>query len=90
METIRLNRSFTNVIMTRDSVEEFFDSLADFVDNNLIFDFSGIEFISRSAAHEYIKQKAACSKRIRETNMVRDIKAMFLLVAKQLKKTISV
>nr|AQS33627.1 hypothetical protein [uncultured archaeon]AQS34282.1 hypothetical protein [uncultured archaeon]AQS34749.1 hypothetical protein [uncultured archaeon] len=90
MKIIKLNKTFGNLIVTRNSVIDFFSSLADFSTEDFVLDFEGIEFISRSGAHEYLNQKSICGLNLREINLTSNVKAMFLLVAKQMKKAVSV
>lgn len=87
MKTLKLHKNFGSLIMTRQAVIGLFDSLVN-INDAIIMDFKNIEFISRSAAHEYLRQKLSCGKEIKETNMSQNVKAMFMLVAKQLKKVI--
>ncbi len=84
MENIKLHDTFGSLIMTRKAIINLFNSLTN--KNEIILDFKDIEFISRSAVHEYLRQKLICNLRIREANMSHNVKAMFVLVSKQLKK----
>jgi len=86
METIRLIDSFRNVIATRNSIVYFFESLPH---ADLILDFKNIEFISRSAAHEYLRQKAFSNFSIKEINMSQNVKSMFMVVSSNIKKIIA-
>ena len=88
METIQLYDMFGKVIMTRNAITDLFSSVAH-INETIVFDFKNIEFISRSAAHEYIRQKSDCNLEIKETQMSQNVKAMFLLVTNQLKKVIA-
>jgi anti-anti-sigma regulatory factor len=90
MKKIRLSKDFGSLIITRNAIINLFDSFANLSEEKLILDFRGIEFISRSAAHEYVKQKSMCDKEIREVNISQNVKAMFLLVTRQMKKSPSV
>ena len=84
MKTVHLSEIFGNVIMIRNAVSDLFSSLGNKTD--VIFDFIGINFISRSAAHEYLRHKANSNIIVKEKNLSPNVKAMFLLVARQLKK----
>jgi hypothetical protein len=86
MKNLKLFEEFGSLIMTRNAIITLFDSL---VVGDVVLDFEGVEFISRSAAHEYLRQKSSFTSQIKEINMGKDVKAMFVLVAKQLKKVVS-
>lgn len=88
MKNLKLYKDFGSLIITRDAVIKLFDSLA-YINEEIILDFKGIEFISRSAAHEYIRQKRATNNKIKEANMSENVKAMFVIVARQLKKVVA-
>jgi hypothetical protein len=85
MKKINLHNEFGNLIITREAIISLFNSLAH-TNNLLVLDFSNIEFISRSATHEYIRQKLSNNIKLKEINMSQNVKSMFLLVTKQLKK----
>jgi hypothetical protein len=84
VKTIKLHNSLGRIVMTRNAIVDLFDSFTP--DSSVLLDFKNVEFISRSAAHEYIKQKVSFGSELKEVNMSKNVKAMFLLVAKQLKK----
>ena len=85
MEKILLHETLGKFIVTRNAVIKLFDSLAS-LNEGIVLDFTNIEFISRSSAHEYIRQKITMNKKIDEVNMSKNVKAMFALVARQIKK----
>ncbi|MDP4039751.1 MAG: hypothetical protein Q8P57_04190 [Candidatus Pacearchaeota archaeon] len=86
MKKLQLFEQFGSLIITRNAIRDLFDSLAD---GPIVLDFNGIEFISRSAAHEYIRGKTSSPYDIKEINMSKNIRAMFILVAKQLKNIVN-
>ncbi len=65
----------------RSWAEELFRSLAERKGQVFVLDFSNIEFVSRSFAHEYLKEKQTFSASIREKNMNANVKQMFELAA---------
>jgi hypothetical protein len=85
-KTITLHKQFGSLIITRKTIAEFFSNLTKMSEDKIVLNFNNIKFISRSAAHEYIRQKSISNKEIRETNIGTNIQAMFMLVAKQLSK----
>ena len=65
----------------RSWADELFNSLAERKGQVFILDFSNIEFVSRSFAHEYLKEKKTFGASIREKNMNANVKQMFELAA---------
>jgi len=55
--TINLDRFFSSVVSSRDSVNELFSFLEKLPNHAILLDFSSIIFVSRSAAHELLKMK---------------------------------
>ncbi|VUT27724.1 MAG: hypothetical protein SYNGOMJ08_00274 [Candidatus Syntrophoarchaeum sp. GoM_oil] len=67
----------------RDSADDFFSYMNNFDESDLIIDFSGVESITRSFAHQYMKNKEKTKKRITERNIHSNVMQMFELVKKQ-------
>lgn len=80
MKKVLLSKVFGNNIFTRSSMAHFFEKLKS---SEIELDFSGVDFISRSCADEYIKKKNASKKEIIEVNMSDNISSMFDVVRKQ-------
>ncbi len=68
-------------LVLRSWADELFTSLAKRKSQVFILDFSNIEFVSRSFAHEYLKEKKSFGPSIREKNMNANVKHMFELAA---------
>jgi len=83
MAKIRLLEVFGNNIFTRRIISNFFEELKNMKENTIELDFSGIDFISRSCADEYVKQKKGIQKKIVEVNMSDNICSMFNVVKSQ-------
>jgi len=83
---ISLFEVFGNNIITRNSMEDFFEEINSLKSNKIVLDFKKITFISRSCADEYLKQRKAIKKQIVEANMPDNICKMFSLVNRQYKK----
>lgn len=66
----------------RSNADLLFDSIDKSKQKNVIVDFSGIEFMSRSFAHQYIMRKKASAKKVTEKNIPQDVAKMFALVKK--------
>lgn len=70
----------------RSWADELFKLLPEKKEPILILDFSGVEFVSRSFAHEYLKEKRAILIPIQEKNMNSTVKQMFKLASQKPKK----
>jgi anti-anti-sigma regulatory factor len=72
-------------MITRNSLADLFERhVENNKDNNVILDFKGIKFISRSCAAEYIKLRERSSKEVSEVNMFKDVEKMFKVILNQL------
>lgn len=85
MKKISLFKEFGKNLITRNTVTLLFSKLNKVRDKDLIIDFKGIDFISRSCADEYLKQKLSSIKNLNEINKSYNIKQMFDLVERSLK-----
>jgi len=80
---ILLTSQFGNNIFTRSSISNFFRKLNSVKDKKITLDFKDVEFISRSCADEYLKQKKISKKKVIEVNMSNNIYNMFRNVCVQ-------
>ncbi len=82
---IILADNFGKNIFTRSSIIYFFKMINSLKEEVLTLNFSKIDFISRSCADEYLKQKEKTNKEIIERNISTDVSAMFRNVKNQYK-----
>ncbi len=82
MARIKLYSEMSSNLITRNSLKAVFSKINKLKDEKIIIDFERIEFVSRSCADEYLKQKAKSDKKIVEMNQSSDIKKMFDFVRK--------
>lgn len=61
--TIKVARSLAAILSSRDVISELSDSIKNTKVNFIELDFSNVEFISRSAAHELLSLKEDLSRR---------------------------
>lgn len=80
---IILADDFDKNIFTRSSIIYFFKMINSLKEEVLTLDFLKIDFISRSCADEYLKQKEKINKKITERNVSVDVSAMFRNVKNQ-------
>ena len=78
-----LANNFGKNIFTRSSIVDFFKMINSLNEKILTLDFAKIDFISRSCADEYLKQKKKMNKKIIERNISPEVYAMFRNVKNQ-------
>jgi len=81
---IDVRKDVGSLLMLRSTVAPLFRKIARFDAPRVTVDFSGVEFMSRSFADEYLAAKAACQKRIEERNVPFEVMRMLDLVSSQL------
>lgn len=81
-----LSQEFGSNIFTRRIISTFFEKINTQKETEIVLDFKGIEFISRSCADEYLKQKEESNKKIIEENMSQEVCSMFNAVKRQYEK----
>ncbi len=82
---IILSDNFGKNIFTRSSIIHFFKVINSLNEKRLILNFAKVDFISRSCADEYLKQKERANKQIIERNISLEVSAMFKNVKNQYK-----
>jgi hypothetical protein len=80
MKKILFKKAISSHLFLRQTAVNFFKEINKLKDSEITIDFKGIEFMSRSFAHEYLQQKAKAKKDIKETNIPSDIKKMLSYV----------
>lgn len=76
---IHLKRTIAPYLAFRASADRLFDKIESDPRNSVVVDFSGIETITRSFAHQYAIRKQASRKTISEIRITRKIKAVMRL-----------
>ncbi len=83
---ILLSQELGNNILTRKTISAFFERINSQKEAEIVLDFSGVDFISRSCADEYLKQKEDSNKKIVERNISKEVCSMFTAVQNQYAK----
>ena len=83
---ILLSQKFGNNIFTRNTISSFLEKIKNMKEAEIVLDFKGVKFISRSCADEYLKQKENVKKKITEVNMPQEVCSMFNAVKNQYEK----
>ena len=81
MIRIKLSEEIGSDLGQRYLIEEIFDDM-DCNSQKVLFDFDGIEFISRSFAQEYLNRKMMADYEIGEVNIPCVVKKMFNVILK--------
>ncbi len=83
---VLITQKVSDNLAFRDSAEAFFHEIETLPDQSITIDFSGVKFISRSFAHEYLARKKQSSKTLKETHVPESVRKMFHVVLHPSKK----
>jgi hypothetical protein len=78
---IKLSSLIAKSLATREAAEKLFRYARNIKSDTVIFDFSDVDFASRSFAHEYAKRKAIFEKKVLERNKTVTVRKMLALVS---------
>lgn len=84
VEIVKIEEKISSKLGFRDSAEDLFHYLNTLPVGKIFIDFTGVEFISRSFAHEYLMQKNRTNKKIKNVNVPKNVKVMFDTVLKSI------
>jgi hypothetical protein len=80
---IDVRKDAGSLLMLRSNVAPLFEKIRTFDARRVIVDFSGVEFMSRSFADEYLAAKHASRQRIEERGVTVEVRRMLDLVSDQ-------
>jgi hypothetical protein len=89
MARINLHEDVGNNLITRNVIEKVFSKVNHTKDDSIIMDFKGVEFVSRSSADEYLRQKELSAKKISEENLSVNVKKMLEFVQNSREEQVS-
>lgn len=78
---IQVREEVGKLLMLRSNVAPVFRKASRFGTRRVIMDFTGVEFMSRSFADEYLSAKTASTSRIEEKGLSTEVKQMLKLVS---------
>lgn len=81
--TLSLRERFSSNLAFRHSADDLFEYIRGLNTTKVMIDFTGVESITRSFAHQYIVNKTKSDKQIIECDIPLKIKPMFELVERQ-------
>lgn len=81
--TLYVEKQISSNLSFRHSADTLFEYINSLDEPRIMVDFSGIESITRSFAHQYVLNKIQSQKEILERDMSVEIKPMFELVERQ-------
>ena len=80
METISIKEKINSSLELNSAATEFLEEVDKINDNNIIIDFEGVNFVSRSFAQSYFSKKNSMSKHIDEININGEVKMLMDVV----------
>lgn len=80
--TVVIKSTVSTDLHLRDSADFVFNLVETYSENEIQMDFSDIQSISRSFAHQYLTRKKASKKIISEVNTPENVEKMFRAVKK--------
>lgn len=81
--TLPLRKQISSNLAFRHSADDLFNYINSINESRIVVDFSGVESITRSFAHQYIMNKIESNKHVIECDIPPNIKPMFELVERQ-------
>jgi hypothetical protein len=87
VDRIEVRKELGNLLMLRSTVAPLFRTINQSAAARVIVDFSGVDFMSRSFADEYLAEKAASKKRIQERKVPTEVRRMMEMVSSRLAST---
>ncbi len=81
--SLRVGEDIGSFLMFRRTVAPLFRKISKLRTSRLVLDFSGVEFMSRSFADEYLSAKKVSRKRIEERNVPPEVRRMLQLVSRR-------
>ena len=79
-KVISIKEEVASDLALRNTAQSLFDKVSKIEETNIEIDFSNINSISRSFAHEYIIQRQKSSKQVSESNVPENVEKMFQIV----------
>jgi hypothetical protein len=86
---ISVRKHVGELLMLRSTVGPLFEQVSKQEADLIVFDFSAVEFMSRSFADEYLAAKSASSLHIEESHMAVEVRRMLKLVSDQVRAAAS-
>lgn len=83
LATLCIQKQISSNLSFRHSADALFEYINSRNESKIVVDFSGIESITRSFAHQYVLNKIESNKQILERDIPSEIKPMFELVERQ-------
>ena len=81
-KTVFIIKVLSPSLFRRDSADKFFDSLEKSTAKSIIVDFSGVESITRSFAHQFLIRQTHSKKNVTLENIPFNVSKMFAIAKK--------
>lgn len=83
VEVVRIKEEINSSLEMNTAADDFLNKVNELDDNEILIDFTGIVFISRSFAQSYFSKKNKLDKNIDEINVPDDVKPLVDLIKKK-------
>ena len=85
VETVVIKDKINSSLEMNSAAVEFLDDVDKINDNDIVIDFTGVVFVSRSFAQSYFTKKNKLNKNIMEINIAEDVKPLMDMIGKKFK-----
>ena len=82
-ETVVIKDKINSSLEMNSAAVEFLDDVDKLKDNDILIDFTGVVFVSRSFAQSYYTKKNKINKNITEINISEDVKPLMKMIQKK-------
>ena len=82
-ETVVIKDKINSSLEMNSAAVEFLDDVDKLKDNDILIDFTGVVFVSRSFAQSNKKKKNKINKNITEINISEDVKPLMKMIQKK-------
>lgn len=82
-ETVVIKDKLNSSLEMNSAAVEFLEDVDKIKDNDILIDFTGIVFVSRSFAQSYFTKKNKLNKNITEINISKEVKPLMEMIQKK-------
>lgn len=87
VQTVMIKDEINSSLEMNTAADDFLNKVNEINDDEILIDFTGIVFISRSFAQSYFSKKNKLDKNIDEINVPEEVKPLVELIKKKFEKT---
>lgn len=86
VQTVMIKKEINSSLEMNTAADDFLNQVNEIDDDEILIDFTGIVFISRSFAQSYFSKKNKLDKQIDEINVPDEVKPLVELIKKKFEK----